>query len=386
MYEVTGFPNAPQSTYAKIPNSPLPGDVVRGNLWNDEARSVVVPRVTETGYVGTVTIANYNGGDTVGITVNGGIVAVIATTDAPTTAALLDAAINTAPFLSGVLTSTVVGAVLTLAGAVGVAVEVVEYSPDTTTSAVTGETAAVLQPMICLGMGVKKVPPSQGWGMSCDKPSALSDRLMGVVIRTNGSLNSPTMRLASGYNPDYLMPAQVYTALLGPVDTDVMVEFVGDAPTESDDVYWVCTGANAGKWRKDSGGTSEVVTLTLTTTTADTVGFSYDGLPSLSITSAGGVEIDDAAALYALWVGNASYAALGTIVDNLDGTLTITFADTTTHTFADASTGTSSIAEAVDTIAVAATAQLIPGYSWGAPSIPASVDLPARAVLRLTNA
>lgn len=380
---VPGFPNSYQTEYARIPKAPLPGDLWEGELFNERPIGGLIANVTPVAYGATVTIGNFNAGDEVGINVNGVQVSVTAVTDATATAALLNTAINAAGLLSGVLSSTVAGPALTLAGALGVEIDASEYSPDATTATFSAVTASVVQQQLDFGYGVVRDVPSITVNRNAiKKPSAASDVFVGVLVRTRGGQIPPAQIEASGFDPDYLMPGMTYAVLRANVG--VVVEYVGDAPTESDPVYLIYSGANAGKWRVDNGGTSEVVTLTLTTTATDTVAFNYDGLPDLSIASATGTEATDAATLFGLWKANASYMAIGDIEDNGDGTLTITFNDTTTHTFTDNSDGTSSIAETVDTAAVAATAMLIDGYSWGLPSIPGSADLPARAFLRLS--
>lgn len=392
MITVPGFPNSFQTEYARIPKAPLPGDLWEGEIFNERPIGGLIANVTPVAYASTVTIANFVAGDEVGITVKGVDVVVTAVTDASATAALLNAKINAAALLSGVLSSTVAGPALTLAGALGVdlnSTNVVEFSPDTTTSAITGITDAVVQQQLDFGYGVVRDIPSLTVNRNAiKKPTAASDKFVGVLVRTRGGQIPAAQIEASGFDPDWLMPGMTYAVLRE--NAGVVVEFVGTEPTESDDVYLLFSGTNAGKWQTTDGstpGTNEVVTLTLTTTAADLVAFNYDGLPDLSIASASGTETTDAATLFGLWKANASYMAIGDIVDNLDGTLTITFFDTTTHAFTDNSGGTSSIAENVDTPAVAstpATAMLIADYSWGLPSIPASADLPARAFLRLS--
>ena len=389
---ITGFPNSFQEDYARIPKAPLPGSLWEGELFQERPDGALIAKVTEVAYAATVTIAAFNSGDEVGINVNGVTIAVTAVTNATATALLLNTAINAATLLSGVLSSTVAGPALTLAGALGQSITVTEYSPDATTAAVTGVTASVVQPQLCYGYGVAADIPSLSFNYNkVKKPSSLSDKFAGVLIRTIGTDLPAAQILATDalFDPNYLMPGQVYTRARE--NCGVVVEYVGEAPAQGDPVYWICTGNDAGKWRADDGGTagtSEVVTLTLTTTATNLVAFNYDGLPNLSIASASGTEVTDAANLYAQWLASAAYAAIGSIVDNLDGSLTITFFDDTRHTFTDGSGGASSIAEVVDTAAVAAipaTSQLIANYSWGRPSILAAADLPARAFLRLSN-
>jgi hypothetical protein len=380
---VPGFPNTYQTEYARFPKAPLPGSLWEGELFQERPTGGLIAAVTEVAYTATITIGSFNASDTVGVEINGGLVIVTATTDADTTAGLLAAAINDAAFLDGVASATSAGAVVTLTGALGEELTTVEYSPDTTTATVLVTQEAVVQPQLCFGMGVvRDVPSTTVQYTKVAKPSSLTDVFAGVLVRTKGTELTRSQILASGYNPDYLQPGQVYTVMKE--NAGVTVEFTGNAPDESDDVYLIMTGADAGKWRSDDGGTSQVSTLTVTSVGADTLAFNYDGLPDLSLTATG-TAADDADGLANLWNANAQYAAIGSAVGNGDGTLTITFADTSAHTFTDNSTGTSSIAENIDTAAVAATARLMEQLSWGRPSIPASADIPARAFLRLSN-
>lgn len=383
--EVPGFPNSFQTEYARIPKAPLPGSLWEGELFNQRPAPGLIANVTPVAFSATVTIGAFNSGDQVGVNINGVQVVVTATTNADTTAALLNAAINDAALLAGVVSSTVAAAVVTVTGATNVSVTLTEYSPDATSATVNVTQAAVVQQQLCYGYGVVRDVPSLTTNFhQIKKPSALTDDFAGVLIRTEGTNLPPAQIQAYNSTLDtrYLVPGQTYTVMKE--NAGVVVEFVGTAPTETDDVYLIMTGVNAGKWRVDHGGTSQVSTLTVTSVGADTLAFNYDGLPDLSLTATG-VAADDADDLADLWNANAQYAAIGTAVGNGDGTLTITFSDTVAHTFTDNSTGTSSIAESIDTVAVAANAKLIEQYSWGRPSIPASADLPARAFLRLSN-
>ena len=387
-----GFPNEFQTEYARIPKAPLPGDYWEGQLFAGRHDNAVLARVTEVAYASTVTIGAFNATDQVGVTINGVNVAVAATTDAAATAVLLVAAINAATLLSGVITATYgAGAVLTLAGALGADLTVTEYSPSATTATISAVTASVVQPQVAYGYGVALNAPSGVMsGKKIMRPSSLSDSFAGVLVRTQHT-DLPAAQIeatSATFNTNYCMPGQAYK--IETANCGVMVEYVGTAPVETDSVYWICTGASAGLWRADDGstaGTSQVSTLTITSVDDGLVGFSYDGLPALTLGATPNATAD-ATSLRGLFVGNAAYAAIGTIVDNGAGTLTITFINDAVHTFADESTGTSAVAEVIDTAAVAAipaTAKLIPGYSWGKPSILAANDSPGRGYLRLNN-
>jgi hypothetical protein len=385
------FPWVPQTQFARIPYGQFPGDVWEGDLHNERNSRGLIANVTTVSQVTEVLIGANNPGDSVGIYIDGALFPVTAGANAGATALALEIYLEAQAILASVVSVvTVDTATVSITFADDQPHVVTEYSPSATTATVSTPTVAVGQQRIRFGYGVAR----QATGVSINttkviKPTSLSDIFAGVIFRTpsSGIPDASVLALDPDYDVNYLPPGFAYS--LGWRDMGICVEYVGDAPTETDPVYWICTGTDAGKWRVNDGGTagtSEVVTLTLTTTAADLVAFNYDGLPDLSIASASGTEATDAADLYAQWLSSAAYAAIGSIVDNLDGTLTITFFDDTTHAFTDNSGGTSSIAEAVDTAAVAAipaTAQLMPNLSWGRPTNSGG-EVPC-AYLRLDN-
>ena len=366
----------------------LPGDPWEGDIINERNTRGLIAQVTAVSQVTDVLFAANNPGDTVGVYIDGALFEVTAGANAGATALLFETRIEAAALLASVVsTVTVDTATATITFADDQVHTVVEYSPDATTATPSEVTAAVGQQQLLFGYGVvRQVAGDSGNFTKVVKPTAVTDMFAGVLLRTTGSDMPPDQITALGFDPDYLCPGCAYTVITR--NFGIVVEYAGNAPVETDPVYLVCSGADAGKWDVVDGsvaGTSEVVTLTLTSVADGLIGFSYDGLPALTVTATA-VDATDAASLYALWVGNAAYAANGSIVDNLDGTLEITFADDTTHTFADESTGTSTVAEAVDTpavAAIAATNQLISYASWGRPSVTEG-NTPS-AFLRLNN-
>ena len=379
------FPIVPQTEYARIPYPSDVGEVWEGELFNENVERGLVAAVTEVAKVVEITIAANNPGDTVGVYIDGGLVVATAGANATATATALASAITTAVggFLAGVVdTASGALAVVTVTCELGVDPTFAEYSPDATTATPVTTTAAVVQQKLLYGMGVARDIPSATINTKkVKKPSSMSDAFAGVLFKTHGT-NLPAAQIeALGFNPLYLCPGYPYS--VAKRNMGIKVSFVGSTPAEIDPVYWIKTGVNAGLWRTSSGAVSQVSTLTLTTTATDLVAFNFDGLPDLSIASASGTEATDAANLAAQWVSSAAYAAIGSIVDNLDGTLTITFADDVAHVFTDNSGGTSSIAETIDTAAVAASAELMPAMSWARPSEPTTS--PSVAYLRLSN-
>jgi hypothetical protein len=150
------------------------------------------------------------------------------------------------------------------------------------------------------------------------------------------------------------------------------------------------TGLNAGAWAAVSGAVRKVVTLTSVSVADGSIGFSLAGLSELSLTATASA-INDMTSLVGQFNASGDYRALVAdnivdVVDNLDGTATITFAEGVDPAFVDTSTGTSTVSQNVDFSFVAANAVLHPEFSWGKASIEASADAPARAFLRLSRA
>lgn len=393
MTTVTGFPNSFQDEYARIPKAPLPGSLWGSDQYNERPDCGLIAKVTPVAYAATVTIGNYNAGDEVGITVNGVDVVVTAATSAAATAAELNTKINAASLLSGVLSSTVDGAALTLAGALGVAIEAEEYSPDTTTATFSAVTASVVQQQLNYGMGVARdVPSTTILYNKVKKPTSTSAKFAGVLVRTNGTDLPAAQILAAGGDPDYLMPGQVYG--LARKNCGVVVEYVGTAPVEGDPVYWICSGTDAGLWQTSDGSTAGVAQVTrgdVVFNSTDLVGLAVDSLSNLTVASN---TSDDQTAtdLRDAWNGSAEHFAVATASIDLSGAesyIILTFKDFSSHTVAAVSPATADITGITNTTeavaAGAATAVLMPDFSWGRPSIPGSADVPARAFLRLSN-
>lgn len=383
MAESNTFPFVPQSQFVDIPEGPLVGDLWEGELLNERVTRGLIAKVTEVSQITEVTIAANNPGDTVGVVIDGGTIEVTAGANAGATALLLKAKIEAAAFLSGKLSSVPVdGAKVTINFADYVEHTVEEYSPDATTATPDTTQDAVGQEKLLYGMGVvKKLPITTANNTCIAKPSSLNDVHAGVLVRTHGTNIPPEQIRVLGFDPDYLCPGYTYT--VGMNNLGVVVKYFGTAPSVGDPVYEIMVGENAGHWRIDDGGTAKVVTITLTPAVGDAVGFSYNGLPPLTVTGTASAATD-AAGVYALFVANASYMALvDSIVDNADGTLTLEFKSGVNPTFADESTPDSVAAETVDTAYVAPTAVLRSQYSWGRPSITAGD--PVRAFLRLSN-
>lgn len=115
-------------------------------------------------------------------------------------------------------------------------------------------------------------------------------------------------------------------------------------------VYAVVTGVHAGKSMVSNGGTQATDTLTVTPSATDTVGFHFDSLPALTVTSVN--LATDNAALAAKFNSDAQYQAKGSAVVSA-GKIVITWSDYLDHTFADDSSGGTADVATVKTAAVA---------------------------------
>jgi hypothetical protein len=387
----TTFPNVAQQAFTSVPEAPLIGDVWEGEIYNPGSVSYFLPSVVQEAQVTTITLGANAPGDTLTVTIDGAKITATAGADLAASTAAVEAAIEAAAIFAAIVGVTVASPVATLTFLDYEDHVVSVASSGATTIAAATSNAAVSNAELDYGMWAAKRAPVGSFLNVMGQPSATSDLFAGVLFRVPGSAPFTNIQVETlGFDSDWLPPNRAY--LLALAGMGIVVQYSGTAPTVLDSVYRVCSGTDYGKWAASdlsTAGTSKVVTLTLTTTAADALAFNFDGLPDLTIASASGTEATDAAAFYALWLANATYNALGTIVNNGAGVLQITFNDTTTHVFTDNSGGASTVVEAVITAAVAstaATAVLVPGASWGRPSISSVSGQPNRAFLRLSPA
>ena len=384
---VPGFPNSYQTQYARISKAPLAGELWEEEHWNARPLNGLLPAVDEVAFTKTLTFGANTPGDEVGISVDGGEIVAPSGADATATALAVSNAIKAAGFAWQVTIAESVpaAAVVTISGVLGQDPEILGVQKGATTVVIGVTQDAVTQPIVCFGEGV--VVYDVGGDLNANKfrkPTALTDRFMGVVLRTTGAA-LPAGQLGeynANLNPDNVVPGN--PSSVEREDCGIVVDYVGTAPTPLDPVFLIMVGDDAGKWASTDGGTSQASTLTVTSVADGNIAFGYDGLPDL-VLLATAVAATDADALAVLWNANAAYAAIGAAVGNGDGTISLAFSDSAVHVFADNSTGTSTVAEVVDIAAVAANAKLIDYYSWGMASIEASADLPARAFLRLSR-
>jgi hypothetical protein len=381
----------PQTEFARISKASLLGCLWEEDLMGATPLNGLLPNVDEVAFTKTIEIGANNPGDEVGVSIAGGEVLVVSGANATATALLLANALTASVFAATYVdTSIPAAAVVTIVGVVGQDPVITGIAKGTTTSTIAIAEAAVVQPVAGFGEGV--VVYDAGGGLNDEKfrrPSSMTDRFLGVVSRTPGSSLPLGQRSQAGLSidPDECTPGSY---ALERTNVGIMVPYIGTAPNPLLPVYHIMTGLNAGAWAAVSGAVRKVVTLTSVSVADGSIGFSLAGLSELSLTATANAT-NDMTSLVGQFNASGDYRALVAdytvdVVDNLDGTATITFAEGVDPAFVDTSTGTSTVSQNVDTSFVAANAVLHPEFSWGKASIEASADAPARAFLRLSRA
>lgn len=356
----TEFPESYQKNYTTVGRPFRIGDRIGVDPYNDKTvRGNIPVRVVKPQITTATAVAN--SGDTVGLTIDGGDFSVTS----PVTNAQLAideaARLEGAPLLDTVLAAVPAGddVVITFADnephtVTSISPAVADFTPIVTTQ------AAVANEKILPGMAVVRAAEGPGF---IARPSALGQRVVAVVLRKPAQIKPDNQARIAGFDPLYLQPGDAFDAV---AEGQGRVAYIGTAPDLTNGpipVYVIKTGQNRGLFATSSGAVKKVVTLTVTSVADGNVGFSYDGETALALAATGSAT-NDATSLHGQFIGSPAYMALvdggstTSVVDNLDGTITITFAEGVNPTFADASTGTSTVAEGVDTAFVAANAEL----------------------------
>ena len=357
MAESATFPFVPQTMFVDIPEAPLVGDIWEGELFNERVSRGFIAVVVPESQQDEILIAANNPGDTVGVTIDGGLIAVVAGANAPATAVLLKAAIEAAAFLAALIDSvTIDSATVTINWADEAAHTVVEYSPDATTATVTTTEAALGQEQLLYGMGVvRKLPIETAMNTAIGKPTSLTDMFVGVLVRTHGT-NLPAAQIeAAGFDPEFLCPGYAYSVAMQ--NLGVVVDYVGEAPLVGDPVYLIMSGANAGLWGAAGTGVSQVTqgdvesnyvaavlqitNGTVAYSTTDDVGVIVDGLAPVFVAS-NTSDTQTAADLVVEWNGNPAYFAIAT-ASSLAAVFTLTFKTAGLHTVTAYSPATADI-------------------------------------------
>lgn len=182
-------------------------------------------------------------------------------------------------------------------------------------------------------------------------PTSMDDTPLGVVCAEG--LPSAFEREARGVPKGVLGFPPAYGFLVAVRGEKRVVPVSSDCAM--DGIAWaVMTGVNAGTFRKDNGGTSQVSELTVTPDAGQLVGFHFDSLPTLEVTSVN--LATDNAALCDAFNANAQYKALGT-ASVAAGKISIAWSDNAVHTFTDDSANAPKIAHVVTQAATAAIAK-----------------------------
>jgi hypothetical protein len=358
-----------QDTYLGSRGRAAPGERPLANIYQDRPKENCAFTAANASQVNTITITAAVAGQSVAVVIDGVSVPFTAGASVNATAtagaAALDAAAGGGLLLEGVIDTSATqaaAAVITLAFA-DEGPHAVSFTPAAGTTATVAETTAGASSVIAVPGTVAVYAESQ------DDPSFRAVALPGAADATTAFsgivARSPYPANQTPANP-FLLPATGGWPPGVPHrewEKGEVEALIASDVTPADSVYYVtAAGANRGKLVGSAGGASQVSQLTVTPSATDTVGFHFDALPALTVTS---VDLaTDNAALRDLFNGNAQYAAIGTAVVAA-GKIDITFSDKVAHTFSDDSSGgTADVAHALVTAASAATAALLPGAKF----------------------
>lgn len=333
----------------------------------------------------------FNGTDEVGLSFAGyGIYPVTCDTDAETTALAWIAAWDVTLQALGVLraaTTTDGAGELTLTLGPGILDAPTAYSPATADVTPIAITTAGSGPDLGLspGYGVVRSGRDPMAGKLARRPLTAAEcrTIFAGAIQWRGRETAEAL-VARGFASTVdIAPDSDFRVEVPGSFRDIYVAFrtfgtPSDA-VEDGDVFLVFdrTHPDHGRFAADSGGTGEVLRLTLTTTGLDTIGFDFDASDLASTISAGPVtSVDDStdqaalvAAFNAAVAANAEYAGRYTAVADGVADILITHSPTLAEDFAatgavtDTSTVGNSVADAIETVAVAAIAERV-GLTW----------------------
>ncbi len=385
----TGFPNSPQSTFTPVYDGPQIGDVWEQEVFNPGNVSYFLPRITEVSQVNTLVIGNNTPANILTITIDGVSVTAVVGANLAATVAAVVTAISTPALLAAVVTpvGSSPNVVLTFSDAEPHTVAV-SSSGATTITGATPTTLPVANAKLDLGMHVAKRAAIGTVFDVMGQPSALTDIFAGVLIRYPGSGPfTDTQQIILGQSTEWLPTNRSY--ILGVSGISPVVQFVGTAPTVLDKVYRVCTGANYGKFAASDLGVAQVTRGDVVFNATDDVGLTVDSLPPLFVPS-NTSDDQTAADLRDAWNASAQHFAVATATIDTSGSesyIILTFKDYATHTVVAYSPATADITGITNTtIAIAASAVLLPNATWGRPSISGVSGTPNRAFLRLSPA
>lgn len=364
------LPQIPQTSYGAVPQA-----LGAGQTWANHPNPYVVSAhvpaagLTLTSQVTEGTMSSINGTADVGLVIDGAIYAVTT----PANNAALVAGLNAISAFSDIaVASNPSGSTLRVTFLDYDDHTVASYSPGTPdVTSISTTTAASDPDYVKPGMGVVRdtsTSTASGELFAVKLPSSAAEaaKCLGVV----GSMihvNSPQHYAGHGYDPaagiapgfTFEMKRRDFVKLLLPSSESV---------SKGDAAYLIFSGADAGKWRNDDGGSASQVTRgDVTFNGTDAVGLIVDSLPTLSVASN---TSDDQTAtdLRNAWNASAQHAAVATASIDLSGAesyIILTFLDTSAHTVTAYSPATADVTGITNTTtAVEPTAAAVPGVTF----------------------
>ena len=364
------LPQIPQTSYGAVPQA-----LGAGQTWADHPNPYVVSAhvpaagLTLTSQVTEGTMSSINGSADVGVYIDGALY--IVTTPA-SNAALVSGLNAIAAFSDIAVASNPSGSTLRMTFLDYDDHTVTAYSPGTPDiTGITTATAASDPDYVKPGMGVVRdtsTSTASGELFAVKLPSSATEaaKCLGVV----GAMihvNSPQHYAGHGYDPaagiapgfTFEMKRRDFVKLLLPSSESV---------SKGDAAYLIYSGADAGKWRNDDGGSASQVTRgDVTFNGTDAVGLVVDSLPTLSVASN---TSDDQTAtdLRDAWNASAQHAAVATASIDLSGAesyIILTFLDTSAHTVTAYSPATADVVSITNTTtAIAPIAAAVPGVTF----------------------
>lgn len=364
------LPQIPQTSYGAVPQA-----LGAGYTWAEHPQRYVVTGhvpaagLTLTSQVTEGTMSSINGTADVGLYIDGALYAVTT----PANNAALVAGLNAiAAFSAIAVASNPSGSTLRVTFLDYDDHVVSAYSPGTPDiTGIATATAASDPDYVKPGMGVVRdasTSTASGEMLACKLPSSAADaaKCLGIV-GAGIHVNSPQHYAGHGYDPSagiapgfpFELKRRDFVKLLLPSSESV---------SKGDAAYLIFSGANAGKWRNDDGGSAVQVTRgDVVFNGTDAVGLTVDS--TLTVQVASNTSDDQTATdLAYAWNDNAAAFALATATVDLSGSesyIILTFKDTSAHTVVAYSPATADVTGITNTTtAVAPTAAAVPGVTF----------------------
>ena len=364
------LPQIPQTSYGAVPQALGAGETwaVHPNTYHVSA-FVPAAGVTLTSQVTEGTMSSINGTADVGVYIDGALFAVTT----PANNAALVAGLNAIALFSQIaVASNPSGSTLRITFLDYDDHVVTAYSPGTPDiTGITTATAASDPDYVSPGMGVCRddgSSPASGDTFAVKLPTSAAEAAACVgAVGANVHVNSPAHYAGHGYDGSAgIAPGFAFALKRRDFVKLLMVD--GEAASKGDAAYLVFSGADAGKWRADDGGSASQVTRgDVVFNGTDEVGLTVDS--TLTVSVASNTSDDQTATDLAFaWNANAAAYALATATIDLSGSpsyIILTFNDTSAHTVVAYSPATADVTGITNTTsAVAPTAAAVPGVTF----------------------